>query len=252
MPQTVSCPACRSPMDKRVFTASHGEVLIDLCWDCHAIWFDRLESAQLAPAAVIELFRLIHANRDKPARPLADKMACPACSGPLTFTHDLQRTNRINYYRCERSHGRLTTFLQFLREKQFVRSLSASEIERLRAAVKQVRCSGCGAPIDLAKDAACSFCRAPLSMLDPDAVQNALAQWQAASERQGSSGDERKTDAADATADKPDADALLKAFLANEKPSTKIPVWTLGEVRPSSARELVDLVAEGLQFLFTR
>ena len=72
-------------MDKRRFAAAHGEVLIDICWDCHGFWFDRLESAQLAPAAVVELFRLIHEHRDRPVRPLAGQMACPSCAGPLTL-----------------------------------------------------------------------------------------------------------------------------------------------------------------------
>ena len=228
-------------MDKRRFAAAHGEVLIDICWDCHAFWFDRLESAQLAPAAVVELFRLIHEHRDRPARPLAEQMACPACAGPLNFTHDLQRTNRINYYRCARSHGRLTTFLQFLREKQFVRSLSPTEIERLRATVKQVRCSGCGAPVDVAKDAACSFCRAPLSILDPNAVNDALAKWQGAS-----------ASAVAVANRKPDADAVLKALLASEPAKSRAAAAPLGKLGATLETELVDLVVDGLAYLFSR
>lgn len=239
MPQTIACPGCRAPMDKRRFAAAHGEVLIDICWDCHVFWFDRLESAQLAPAAVIELFRLIHEHRDRPVRPLAEQMACPACAGPLTFTHDVQRTNRINYYRCGRSHGRLTTFLQFLREKQFVRSLSATEIERLRATVKQVRCSGCGAPVDVAKDAACTFCRAPLSILDPNAVSDALAKWQGAAANSVSSG-----------VRKPDADAVLKALLAGAPPTSR--PAPLGKLDATLQTDLVDLVVDGLASLFSR
>jgi Zn-finger nucleic acid-binding protein len=38
-------------------TRLHGELVLDMCWDCHAIWFDRHESAQLAPGAVLDLFR---------------------------------------------------------------------------------------------------------------------------------------------------------------------------------------------------
>lgn len=245
MPRPVACPACRGPMEKRRFAAGHGHVLIDLCWDCHALWFDRLESAQLAPAAVIELFRLIHEHRDKPARPLADRMACPECATPLAFTHDLQRTNRINYYRCPQSHGRLTTFLQFLREKQFVRSLSSAEIERLRAAVKQVRCSGCGAPVDVAKDAACGFCRSPLSILDPDAVNDALARWQAAAPGAGRGNSGASTGEAN-------ADAVLQALLASHREDPKPTAWRLGNTPITSTRELVDLVAEGLHALFSR
>lgn len=228
-------------MDKRRFAAAHGEVLIDICWDCHGFWFDRLESAQLAPAAVVELFRLIHEHRDRPVRPLAGQMACPSCAGPLTLTHDLQRANRIHYFRCARSHGRLTTFLQFLREKEFVRSLSAAEVERLRATVKQVRCSGCGAPVDVEKDAACNFCRAPLAILDPDAVNGALARWQGATARP-----------ANAANQQPDADAVLAALLAAETARLRPPVATRGHPEPALQAKLIDLVADGLATLFSR
>ena len=228
-------------MDKLRFAAAHGEVLIDICWDCHGFWFDRLESAQLAPAAVVELFRLIHEHRERPVRPLAGQMACPSCAGPLTFTHDLQRANRIHYFRCARSHGRLTTFLQFLREKEFVRSLSAAEVERLRATVKQVRCSGCGAPVDVEKDAACNFCRAPLAILDPDAVHGALARWQGATAR-----------SANAAGQQPDADAVLKALLAAETAPLRPPVAPRGRRDPALQAKLIDLVVDCLATLFSR
>ncbi len=53
--------------------------------------------------------------------------------------------------RCPGRHGRLITFFNFLREKNFIRPLSAAQIEELRQNVRTVNCSNCGAPIDLAK-----------------------------------------------------------------------------------------------------
>jgi hypothetical protein len=100
---------------------------------------------------------------------------CPVCKLTLALTHDIERTNHITYYRCPAGHGRLTTFFTFLREKNFVRSLSLAEIERLRQTVKQVRCSSCGAPVDVEHDGECSFCHAPIAILDPEAVAKALA-----------------------------------------------------------------------------
>ena len=38
----------------------NGEVALDLCFACQGIWFDEFESAQLAPAGVLELLSLIH------------------------------------------------------------------------------------------------------------------------------------------------------------------------------------------------
>ena len=50
----------------------------------------------------------------------------------LVHTGDLQRTTRFFYERCPQNHGRLITFFQFLREKNFVRDLSLKEMEELK------------------------------------------------------------------------------------------------------------------------
>jgi hypothetical protein len=160
-----------------------GPVCLDLCYPCHAIWFDRSESVQLAPRGVIELFRDVHARHDEPRNALPERPRCPRCQVRLDLTHDLGRTGRFSYWRCPGDHGRLTPFFQFLREKQFVRSLTPAELKTLRADLKQVRCSGCGAPIDLARDTACGFCKAPLAVLDADAVEKALRTWSDAEKR---------------------------------------------------------------------
>lgn len=60
-------------------------------------------------------------------------------------------------------------------EKGFVRQLSPVEIRELASRIQTVRCTGCGAPVDIRKDAACIHCRAPIAILDPDAVEQALA-----------------------------------------------------------------------------
>jgi hypothetical protein len=164
-------------MARRTFAGRGlGPVDLDLCLGCQAIWFDAMESAQLTPGAVLELFDLIRQAQAQAPRPLAQSCACPVCHHTLHLVHDIERTNHITYYRCSEGHGRLTTFAQFLREKNFVRSLSPAEVSRLRAVVARVRCTSCGAPIDLARDAACSYCRAPIAILDADAVQGTVAQ----------------------------------------------------------------------------
>jgi len=180
--KSAACPSCAATMEQRFFERKpHGKVELDVCFACHAIWFDQYESATLTPGSVLELFRVIHKHHDQPPRPLADSMKCPSCRGKLALTHDVQRTNRIAYYRCAGgAHGRLTTFFQFLREKNFVRDLTRPEIEQLKANVKQVRCSSCGAPVNLGKDPACGYCRAPISILDADAVRKTIAELDAA------------------------------------------------------------------------
>jgi len=164
-------------MVQRTF-ASRGvapAVDIDLCFDCQGIWFDNLESAQLTPGAILELFQAIREREATAPRPLKDPCRCPECRSPLTLTHDFHKTTRISYLRCNAGHGRFTPFVQFLREKEFVRPLTPGEMASLRAVVSQVRCSSCGAPIDLSRDAQCSYCHAPIEVLDGDAVAHTIA-----------------------------------------------------------------------------
>ena len=225
-------------MEKRRFGRQHhGDVIIDVCWDCHALWFDQYESTSLTPRSVMDLFRLIHEHRDKPARPLGDVMACPHCRSKLALTQDIQRTNRITYHRCTSGHGRLTTFFQFLREKQFIRSLSKPEIENLRATVKQVRCSGCGAAVDLARDSACSYCRSPISVLDAAAVEKTLSSLAEA--------DRRRTT--------PNAEELAAAFeslVATHRDTRRGGPWTRDIAPMQSTPAMIDLVVDGLGRLF--
>lgn len=174
----MDCPNCKSEMESRTFDRHLvGEVSIDLCFPCHLIWFDGTESLQLAPAGVLELFKQIHRNEKRERRPLDKAFGCPRCTGRLRRTEDFSKAGRFRYFRCVRGHGRLTPFFDFLREKQFVRTLTAGEIARVRAEIRQVQCSGCGAPIDLGRDAGCPHCGAPIAILDADAVENAVRMW---------------------------------------------------------------------------
>jgi Zn-finger nucleic acid-binding protein len=176
MPEAVlACPSCARPMRKEVFERKiGGEMPIDICPPCRLIWFDPYESLQLTSAGLLEMFKLIHAHERDPANQIPNVLDCPRCGSRLVLTHDVQRSTRFVYYRCQQGHGRLTAFLQFLREKNFVRTLSVSEVNHLREDVKQVQCSSCGAPINLATDSACGFCKAPIEILDGNAMRAAL------------------------------------------------------------------------------
>jgi len=163
-------------MTPRMFEANYGApVEVDLCLACAAFWFDGMESLALAPGAVLDLFVLIHENKRTPA-PLGAALACPRCRAPLARTANMQRSTRFSYWGCPAEHGHFITFLEFLREKNFVRPLSPLEIEDLKRNVRSVTCSSCGAPVDLAKGSACSYCRAPLSMLDAKQVETVVAE----------------------------------------------------------------------------
>jgi hypothetical protein len=147
------------------------QVTIDLCHACQAFWFDGFESLQLAPGAVLQLFRTIGEQSATRATPLSATAACPRCAQTLLPTSDQQRTTRFEYLRCPQEHGRLISFFNFLREKDFVRPLSPAQLTQLRRNVQTVNCSNCGAPVDLAAGSTCAHCGSPLSMLDlPDAL----------------------------------------------------------------------------------
>lgn len=156
---------------------------IDLCMQCEVIWFDQAESTQMSGAAVIELFKVMNEHSDLQRLPLSSRLACPRCEGSLEQTQDICKAGRISYFRCTQHHGRLTPFFQFLREKQFIRSLSPVEIGNLKVQTRQIRCSGCGAALDLEKETCCPYCGSPVSVLDADAVKKALETWSQAEER---------------------------------------------------------------------
>lgn len=148
---------------------------ISACAPCHLFWFDKLESVRLTPKSVLEVFQFI-GRSGRASNTLSREFDCPTCSKPLALTHDLQRTTRFTYWRCRSDHGQLITFHHFLREKNFIRSPSPVEFARLRATVRQVACSQCGAPIDLVADTACIHCGSPVALIDPDGVAKALAE----------------------------------------------------------------------------
>jgi hypothetical protein len=141
------------------------KVSIDLCRGCQVFWFDKYESLQLSAAAVLQLFRIIgQAGGVKSA--FAREMTCVRCPRKLQVVKDMQRATRFEYRACPDNHGRLITFFNFLREKDFIKPLAPAEVEQLRRNVQIVNCSNCGAPIDLARGSFCAHCGSPLSMID--------------------------------------------------------------------------------------
>jgi Zn-finger nucleic acid-binding protein len=150
------------------------KVDIDLCGDCRGFWFDQYESLRLSPSATLKLFTLM--AQPGTGRPLPPTMRCPRCSARLAVTHDMQNTTRFQYWQCPQHHGHFITFLDFLREKGFIRPLTAQQIAELRQNVQTVNCSNCGGPIDLAKESVCPHCGSALSMLDMKQMEQMVAQ----------------------------------------------------------------------------
>lgn len=158
------------------------DVAIDICTGCQAFWFDRSENLQLTPASTLDLFRLIGDTPAHRRASISPVLKCPQCRSRLLSTHDMQRNTPFTYWKCPHEHGRFITFFEFLREKDFIRPLSALQIAELRRNVQTVNCSNCGAPIDLTLGSSCAHCASPLSMLDLKQAEDVVAQLRRASE----------------------------------------------------------------------
>lgn len=163
---------------------SGGQVEIELCFACRGIWFDPQENLKLSPAAVVQLFKLLHAHRLDGAHALPQQLACPRCHGALVQGFDVVKSGRYITHRCPQRHGRFSTFAAFMIEKGFVRQLTGAEINDMAQRLKVINCSNCGAPVDLRTDHACPYCRSALSLLDPQAVERALVGYESAARAQ--------------------------------------------------------------------
>jgi len=178
----LDCPNCREPMAPQ-WVEGHGTlqpIEINACASCSLFWFDKWESVRLTPKAVLGLFQYV-GKAGTAGKPLATNFRCPRCTTALAPIHDLQRTTRFTYWRCPRDEGQLITFHQFLRQKNFIRTPSPAELAKLRDTVRQITCSQCGAPVDLATDSACTHCGAAVALIDPDGVEKALRDLRAGS-----------------------------------------------------------------------
>jgi hypothetical protein len=162
----VPCPGCAAANTTLTLGSRFGRAIsVESCSQCGTFWFDELESPQLSPGAILTLFGLIGDTAATP-HPAPTVLRCPACSRHLLLTHDQQRRTTFEYWRCDADHGRLITFYNFLREKDFIKPLSPEQLQELRNNLQTVRCSSCGAPIDVMHTSSCTHCGTVLSLLD--------------------------------------------------------------------------------------
>lgn len=163
----MNCPGCGAPMSLIPLHDRSGiDLQVDVCRNCQAFWFDRYENTRLSAGSTVRLFNLMAEQKSPAGAMLREPLKCPRCSGHLVLTHDIQqRSTRFEYWKCPK-HGHFITFLQFLKEKNFVRPLTPPQIAELRQNVQTVNCSNCGGPIDLVAQSTCPHCGSPLSMID--------------------------------------------------------------------------------------
>jgi hypothetical protein len=178
----MDCPGCHAAMLPLEFERAllPSRISASFCFACQVVWFDQHDCAQLSPGGVLEVFKALNEHRSDARNALPEMLDCPRCSSRLALTQDLQHTTHFSYYRCPFGHGRLSSFLQFMLEKNFIRPISGTELAALKAKVRTIQCSNCGAPVDLEHSVACAYCHTPISILDPDAVTKAIGALAAA------------------------------------------------------------------------
>src|SRR5712691_3067993 len=164
----MQCPGCRSAMQHQNLEAVLGtSVDINFCLGCRAFWFEPFETLHLTRGSTLKLFAVIADQAPAvAASSVPNACYCPKCDARLLLTRDRQHNTSFQYWRCDRGHGRFTSFVDFLREKDFIRPLSPQQIKELRKNIQMINCSNCGAAIDLTRDSVCGHCGSPLSMLD--------------------------------------------------------------------------------------
>jgi hypothetical protein len=212
----------------------YGEVVLDLCFECQGIWFDDFESAQITPGGIVNLFKLLHEHHDDQRLPLREPLQCPRCKEKLLHGLDVAKHGgQFNYHRCLQKHGRFITFAQFMIEKGFVRQLNPAEIDELSARIGIIRCMGCGAPVDIRKDHACTHCRAAITILDPDAVEQALTRYQTAEVKRTTR----------------DVEALGDAIVMREREKSRL---RRQKAEPENAGivDTIDLLSAGAEFVW--
>lgn len=151
-----------------------GAMTVDLCTACDGFWFDAGEQFRLTPAATRALLRRVDATRDRPRQTVGNRVTCPRCPLALGVTYDLAGSERYHYFRCPDHHGIFMPFFEFLRSQGLVRGLTPQEVDALKQKVVSIKCSSCGAPIDLQTQSKCASCGSSLSIVDLDQLGGLL------------------------------------------------------------------------------
>lgn len=178
------CPNCRNEMKEMTLDSQHGPpISFYVCAPCQSFWFEMFKALQLAPSSTLQLMKFIGGNSSQARPKMAEILRCPDCGSTLKLTHDWQRNTKFNYWRCEQEHGQFISFLDFLREKDFIHPIPKEQIAELKKTIQTVNCSNCGAPIDLNKGSICQSCGSPICMLDMSQPQKMIEQLQKAGDK---------------------------------------------------------------------
>jgi hypothetical protein len=160
-------------------------VQVDHCAACRLVWFDMLESVQLAGLGWVELLREMIRGEAQPRSPSPAPrpatLPCPVCAQPLKAVHNRTRWGQFPAQECPAGHGHLHTDAGLLAERGLVRTMLPPERAALRAQRRVFHCLSCGGQAGTESERggdndSCTWCATPLLMVDLPRLGHALRQ----------------------------------------------------------------------------
>ena len=167
-PRVLNCTQCKAELQPVTLEGHYGQQHeVDLCANCHLVWFDEFESVRLSGLGWIGLLRQMHSLMGaSPAQPLKMPLACVRCSAELKPVHMLTRFGHSAAHECPRKHGHFQTFSLLLAERGLVRPLGARDRRTLHTEQRPLTCLNCGAPVAASTTQSCDHCASPLVVFD--------------------------------------------------------------------------------------
>jgi len=174
----LSCPRCGDAMQHHSLAGHLGRpVQIDHCNACRLVWFDALESVNLAPMGWVALLRVLQRGSGlvlpDATNAASAALACPHCASPFKTVRNRTRFGAFAALECPQGHGHLHTHTGVLAERGLARPLLPAERDALMRGRKQLACVNCGAPAD-GLAAACSYCGSAIVVIDLPRLMHAL------------------------------------------------------------------------------
>jgi len=139
------------------------------------------ESLQLSAGSTLKLMNFI-GEHSTPGKPSCRTRSTVRGAHGLRLAHDMAAKHAVHVLAMRDRRRSFISFLEFLKEKNFLHPLSPAQIEELRQNVQFVNCSNCGASINLESNLPCSLLHSPISMLDMKAAAAYAEQLKQAAE----------------------------------------------------------------------
>jgi Transcription factor zinc-finger len=177
---TLMCTSCQQPLQQLQLEGHYGQqVSIDVCGNCHLVWFDAFESVRLSGLGWVGLLREMIAT-PRASQTVPQRLQCVRCHGALKGVRNLTRFGRTAALECERGHGQYQGFALLLAERGLVRSVNTRDLAALKEEDTPLGCLNCGALVDQVptelsgQTPQCNYCETPLLLFDLPRLTQAL------------------------------------------------------------------------------